>query len=193
MTALALVPAFLLSLAILAPAIRLTSKGPVFYRQKRIGFRGRTFTVYKYRTMEVGGVDLAREGSAEGLRVQTGSNAANPRVTRVGQWLRRHRIDELPQILNVLRGEMSMIGPRPEEVDRSEYFGEVLPYYRYRHIVKPGLTGWAQVNQGHVMETDDTLEKLHYDFYYIKHLSLWLDMLIVIKTARIVLTGHGSK
>ena len=107
--------------------------------------------------------------------------------------MRRSRIDELPQIINIIRGEMSWIGPRPEAVQLSEWYEDEIPFYRYRHIVRPGITGWAQVNQGHVAEINDVNIKLHYDFYYIKFFSFWLDVLITIRTIGIMLTGFGAK
>ncbi|TIP99650.1 MAG: sugar transferase, partial [Mesorhizobium sp.] len=115
------------------------------------------------------------------------------RITRLGQFLRKSRIDELPQAINILRGEMSWIGPRPEALVLSKWYEAELPFYRYRHIVRPGITGWAQVNQGHVAAVDDVLEKLHYDFYYIKNFSPWLDVLIVFRTIRTMLTGFGAR
>ena len=115
------------------------------------------------------------------------------RITRFGAFLRKYRIDELPQVINILRGEMSWIGPRPEALPLSQWYQEELPFYSYRHVVRPGITGWAQVNQGHVTSSDQVLEKLHYDFFYIKNLSIWLDLLIVLKTIRVVLLGTGAK
>src|SRR5690606_16733904 len=115
------------------------------------------------------------------------------RITGPGRFLRRCRLDELPQILNILRGEMSWIGPRPEAVPLSRLYESGLPFYRYRHIVRPGITGWAQVNQGHVAAVDEVLDKLHYDFFYIKNFSIWLDMLITLRTIRVVLTGKGAR
>ena len=117
----------------------------------------------------------------------------DPRITRLGAFLRKSRIDELPQILNILKGEMSWIGPRPEAAPLAEWYESQLPFYQYRHIVPPGITGWAQVNQGHVTDPDDVLDKLHYDFFYIKNFSIWLDMLIVLKTLRTMLTGFGAR
>ena len=107
--------------------------------------------------------------------------------------MRRTRLDELPQIFNILRGEMSWIGPRPEAVSLSAWYEAEIPFYRYRHIVRPGISGWAQVNQGHVADVEDVNEKLQYDFYYIKHLSYWIDIIIVLRTVKVVLSGFGSK
>jgi lipopolysaccharide/colanic/teichoic acid biosynthesis glycosyltransferase len=115
------------------------------------------------------------------------------RITRVGRLLRRTRLDELPQIINILRGEMSWIGPRPEAEPLSRWYEAELPFYRYRHIVPPGITGWAQVNQGHVSDLNQVMDKLHYDFFYIKNFSPWLDALIVVKTVQTVISGFGSK
>lgn len=180
--AIALAPVF----AALAIAVRVTSPGPAFFRQRRIGYKGEVFTVYKFRTMTVArNADCARDDAM--------TKDDDARITRLGQFLRRTRIDELPQILNILRGEMSWIGPRPEAEVLSRWYETEIPFYRYRHIVKPGITGWAQVSQGHVTDLDDVQSKLHYDFYYIKHYSPWIDLLIVVRTVRTMLTGFGSR
>ena len=115
------------------------------------------------------------------------------RITRLGAFLRRSRIDELPQMWNILKGEMSWIGPRPEAEVLSAWYTGDIPFYRYRHVVRPGISGWAQVNQGHVAEVDDIHLKLQYDFFYIKYFSPWLDLLILFRTVRTMLTGFGSK
>jgi lipopolysaccharide/colanic/teichoic acid biosynthesis glycosyltransferase len=115
------------------------------------------------------------------------------RITRVGHFLRRYRLDELPQVINVLIGQMSWIGPRPEAMPLSAWYESELPFYRYRHIVRPGITGWAQLKQGHVADVGEVLEKLHYDFYYIKNFSFWLDLLILAGTIRIIFTGYGAR
>ncbi|HTG37985.1 sugar transferase, partial [Sphingomonas sp.] len=114
-------------------------------------------------------------------------------VTRIGRFLRQSRIDELPQLINVLKGEMSWIGPRPEASVLSQWYESKIPFYRYRHIVRPGITGWAQVHQGHVANVDEVTEKLHYDFYYIKQFSLWIDLIIVGRTIRTMMTGFGAR
>ena len=178
----ALLP-FLLIVALL---VRLTSPGPALFRQSRIGYRGRPFTVYKFRTMTA-----LQDRSDPRAAAITLSN--DQRVTRFGRFLRTSRIDELPQILNILRGEMSWIGPRPEAAVLSAWYEREIPFYRYRHIVRPGIAGWAQVCQGHVSEVDEVRSKLHYDFYYIKQFSPWIDLLIVALTLRTVLTGYGSR
>jgi lipopolysaccharide/colanic/teichoic acid biosynthesis glycosyltransferase len=166
-------------------AIRLDSPGPAIFRQERVGFRGRVFWVYKFRTMR------HDEGPADRVSQMTLPNDA--RITRLGRFLRKSRIDELPQIVNILRMEMSWIGPRPEALGLSSWYEGMIPFYRYRHVVRPGITGWAQVNQGHVTSVDDADLKLQYDFYYVKNFSMWLDILVLLKTVRIVLTGHGAK
>lgn len=182
-----LIPLIILLLPV-AILIKLDSPGPAFFTQRRVGYRGEIFTLYKLRTMKVRGVAADAGKLADAI---TTSN--DVRITRLGAFLRKYRVDELPQLLNVLKGEMSWIGPRPEAVPLSEWYESELPFYRYRHIVRPGLTGWAQVNQGHVAEVSDVLWKLHYDFYYIRNFSFWLDLLIVGRTIRTVLSGFGSK
>lgn len=173
-------------LLLVALAIRLESAGPALFRQERVGFRGRTFTVYKLRTMR-----MAQHGS-ETLESQM-TKDGDPRITRLGRFLRKTRIDELPQIINILRGEMSWIGPRPEAVKLSAWYESQIPFYRYRHMVRPGITGWAQVNQGHVTTLDDADLKLQYDFFYVKHFSLWLDILVLLRTLRVVFSGAGAR
>jgi lipopolysaccharide/colanic/teichoic acid biosynthesis glycosyltransferase len=175
---------FLLAIALL---IRLDSKGPVIFKQQRMGFRGRPFLMYKFRTMR------HESSSPVDAREAAITHDDDDRVTRLGRILRQYRIDELPQIINILRGEMSWIGPRPEAIELSEWYERELPFYRYRHIVRPGITGWAQVKQGHVAYVDDVLWKLHYDFYYIKNFSFWLDVLIIGGTLRTVLSGFGAR
>jgi lipopolysaccharide/colanic/teichoic acid biosynthesis glycosyltransferase len=172
-----------------ALAIKLESAGPVFFRQERLGYRGKPFHVVKFRTMRH---DIADAG--EPAARDTAITVENdPRITRLGQLLRRTRIDELPQIWNILAGDMSWIGPRPEAMALSAWYMSELPFYSYRHIVRPGITGWAQVNQGHVADLDSVTHKLHYDFYYIKNFSAWLDLLILAKTVTTVFTGHGAR
>jgi len=174
---------------LIALAIRLDTRGPVFFRQQRMGYRGYPFRMIKFRTMNVGIENEA--GQDPRLALMTGEE--DLRVTRVGRFLRRYRLDELPQIINVLKGEMSWIGPRPEAIPLSHWYQSELPFYRYRHIVRPGITGWAQLKQGHVSDVDEVLEKLHYDFYYIKNFSFWLDLLILAGTIRIILSGYGAR
>lgn len=183
--ALPLLTPFLLIIALL---IRMDSSGPILFRQQRMGYRGRPFLMFKFRTM--------RESPAAATgdpRLAAMTRDSDERVTRIGRFLRHYRIDELPQLINVLRGEMSWIGPRPEAVPLSLWYEAELPFYRYRHIVRPGITGWAQVKQGHVADVDEVLWKLHYDFYYIKNFSFWLDLLIIARTIRTVLSGFGAR
>ncbi|WP_287364158.1 sugar transferase [Mesorhizobium sp.] len=169
-----------------AAAIKFDSAGPALFKQKRMGYRGKIYEVYKFRTMKLGAAVFDEKEEAI-------TKAGDARITRLGQFLRKSRIDELPQAFNILRGEMSWIGPRPEALVLSKWYEAELPFYRYRHIVRPGITGWAQVNQGHVAAVSDVLEKLHYDFYYIKNFSPWLDVLIVFRTIRTMLTGFGAR
>ncbi len=174
-------------LLIIALLIRVDSPGPVLFRQDRVGYRGEVFRIAKFRSMKVG-LEIPQDA-----RSHASTQDDDPRVTRLGRFLRRTRIDELPQIINILKGEMSWIGPRPEALPLSKWYEAELPFYRYRHIVPPGITGWAQVNQGHVFEIDQVMSKLQYDFYYIKAFSPWLDALIVAKTVQTILTGFGSR
>ncbi|MBX3565266.1 MAG: sugar transferase [Sphingomonas sp.] len=182
LAAVLLMPVFVM----VSVAIKLDSRGPVLFRQARIGYRGAPFQVAKFRTM-------IADRNEEDARAGAMTLDNDVRITKLGRILRRTRIDELPQILNILRGEMSWIGPRPEAEVLSRWYESELPFYRYRHIVPPGITGWAQVTQGHVAELDQVMSKLHYDFYYIKNFSPWLDALIVAKTVQTMVTGFGSR
>ncbi len=164
-----------------ALAVKLDSPGPVFYSQLRTGLHGKPFRVYKFRSMYQ---------DAEKLGAQWASTR-DPRITKVGFWLRIMRIDELPQIWNVLCGEMSLIGPRPERPEFDAKLKQEIPYYEARYLVKPGITGWAQVMYPYGASVEDAYEKLAYDLYYIKNHSLWLDLAIVFKTVRVVLLGKG--
>lgn len=188
-TSVLLLPFLLLPGFLVALLIKLDSSGPVFFKQRRRGYRGEVFEVIKFRTM----IHRKPLNDHAFEREESITRTKDVRVTRVGRFLRRSRIDELPQILNIIRGEMSWIGPRPEALSLSEWYMSELPFYTYRHIVRPGITGWAQVNQGHVADLGEVLEKLHYDFYYIKNFSAWLDLLILGRTIAIVLSGHGAK
>ncbi|MDP5291622.1 sugar transferase [Oceanimonas sp. CHS3-5] len=173
------VPVMLLT----ALAVRLDSPGPVLFAQQRVGQGGRDFTIYKFRSMcldsEAGGARLAQ--------------CDDGRVTRVGRFIRKTRLDEFPQFFNVLKGDMSLIGPRPEQRAFVDKFDEEIPFYIYRHVVRPGITGWAQVEQGYASSAEDTCIKIQHDFYYIKNFSFWLDVLIVYKTIRIIFTGFGAR
>jgi len=157
---------------------------PIFYRQRRVGLAGRVFDVFKLRTMRV---DAEREGRAVWATIN------DRRVTRVGALLRRSRIDELPQLFNVLIGDMSVVGPRPERPEFVERLSQAIPYYSERHIVKPGITGWAQVSYPYGASDADSLEKLQYDLYYIKHNSLGFDLSVLMQTIEVVLFGQGSR
>jgi lipopolysaccharide/colanic/teichoic acid biosynthesis glycosyltransferase len=182
-----LLPLLLIPFLIVALLIKLDSPGPIFFRQERRGHRGSVFRVVKFRTM------VHEQGPRGEALDESITRAEDERITRVGRFLRRTRIDELPQVWNVFRGEMSWIGPRPEALPLSDWYASELPFYSYRHILRPGITGWAQVNQGHVADLESVFEKLHYDFYYIKYFSVWLDILIVGKTIATVFFGHGAK
>ena len=184
--AVAVLPLLIPVLASTALAIRLVDGGPVLFRQKRTGRQGRQFWVTKFRTMKVA-------GDIEDQRLAAMTDDGDVRITKLGAFLRRSRIDELPQVWNILKGEMSWIGPRPEAEVLSAWYTGDIPFYRYRHVVRPGISGWAQVNQGHVAEVDDIHLKLQYDFFYIKYFSPWLDILIVFRTVRTMLTGFGSR
>jgi lipopolysaccharide/colanic/teichoic acid biosynthesis glycosyltransferase len=166
---------------LIALCIKIDSPGPVFFVQERLGFRGETFRMIKFRTM---------------FENHEGPNHTAPsdrRVTRVRRVLRYRRLDELPQVYNVLKGEMSWIGPRPESLELAQRYQRDVAFYLYRHIVRPGTSGWAQVNQGQTKGVEEANEKLQYDFYYIKHFSPWLDLLILFKTARTLITGFGAR
>jgi len=164
--------------------IKIDSRGSALYRQERVGIRGRVFTLYKFRSMHK---DAEADGSP------TWAAVGDPRVTRVGRFIRYKRIDELPQLLNVLRGEMSIIGPRPERPYFVEKLAAAIPLYHTRHYVKPGITGWAQVNASYGASTEDAREKLSYDLYYIKHRGFLLDLLILLRTLRVVVLGEGAR
>jgi exopolysaccharide biosynthesis polyprenyl glycosylphosphotransferase len=171
-------------LAIAIAAIKLTSPGPVFYLQKRTGLNGARFTMYKLRTMR---------SDAEKAGKPRWAKAYDTRVTPVGRILRRFRIDELPQLINVLRNEMSMIGPRPERPYFTAKLIRKIPFYAERLRAKPGITGWAQVNFRYAASEEDTEEKLVYDLFYIQNVSFALDLLVVLKTFKVVLTGQGAQ
>ena len=191
--------ASVIGLIVLAPVlslivllIKLDSRGPVFFVQERVGLRGRSFKLIKFRTMH----PVSRPKS-EWERDNC------DRITRVGKWLRRFRLDELPQLVNVLRGDMNLAGPRPHPQTNlelmilavrnvSELSGEAIPYYSLRCSVRPGITGWAQIRYGYANTLEEEMEKIRYDFYYLKHMSFWLDLQILFETVRIVLSG-GSR
>ncbi len=173
-------PLFLLT----AIAIKLDSRGSILLRQERVGERGRTFTLLKFRTML---------NDAEALTGPIWATHEDPRITRVGRWLRKTRLDEFPQILNVLKGEMSFIGPRPERPHFVARLQEKIPYYAQRHTIKPGITGWAQVRYPYGATIEDAEEKLQYDLYYVKNMSIFLDTLILLSSIQVVLFGKGAR
>ncbi|WP_348647280.1 sugar transferase [Aestuariivirga sp. YIM B02566] len=177
-----LLPIILPVIALSALMVKIDSKGPMFFLQQRMGYRGRMFTMIKLRSMRI---DMPAD--------QLFTAANDPRITTLGRFFRKYRIDELPQIFNVLKGDMSWIGPRPEAVKLASWYEESIPFYAYRHAVRPGITGWAQVSQGNVAEIEAATTKLQYDFYYIKYFSPWLDLLIVLRTIKTILTGFGSR
>jgi sugar transferase (PEP-CTERM system associated) len=171
-------------LFVTAICIRLESKGPLLYRQERVGQDGRTFSVLKFRSMRV---DAEKSGAPQW------AVAKDDRVTRVGSFIRRYRIDEFPQLVNVLKGEMSLVGPRPERPFFVEQLKAEIPFYAVRHSVKPGVTGWAQVRYQYGASIEDALEKLQYDLYYVKNHSIFLDSVILFETVRVVLSGRGAR
>ena len=153
-----------------------------------MGYKGLPFTMYKFRTMR-----MAEKQDSTAARDLAITKDGDTRVTSVGRFLRTTRLDELPQIVNILRGDMSWIGPRPEAIVLSHWYEENIPFYRYRHVIRPGIAGWAQVSQGHVADIHEVRSKLYYDFYYIKHYSLWIDLLIVVRTVWIMVSGFGAR
>jgi len=169
---------------VIALMIRLDSPGPVFYFQKRVGLNGRPFTIIKFRSMAL---DSEKGTGASWAREN------DPRITKFGTFLRKTRIDELPQLFNVLKGDMSFIGPRPERPEFVAQISKVTPYYEERHAIKPGITGWAQVMYPYGSSLGDSVEKLRYDLYYINNLSIFLELLIVFETIKIVLFRRGGR
>jgi len=170
-------------MALTAIAIRLDSPGPILYRQERVGEHGRVFTVSKFRSMRAD----AEAGTPLWAKVR------DDRVTRVGHFIRLTRLDELPQLWSVLRGDMSFVGPRPERPYFVHQLKEAVPFYMVRHAVKPGLTGWAQVKYRYGSSVEDAAEKLRYDLYYIKHLSIAFDLTIVVDTVKVIMAAKGAQ
>ncbi len=164
-----------------AIAIKLESKGPIFYRQRRVGLYNIEFEVIKFRSM-------ATNAEANGAQW---ASKNDPRVTKVGKFIRKTRIDEMPQLFNILKGEMSLIGPRPERQVFIDMLKTAIPYYEFRHVIKPGLTGWAQVKYPYGASIDDGMWKHKYDMYYIKHQSFWFDFKIILQTVKVVFSGLG--
>jgi len=169
-------------LGLIALAIKLDSGSPVLYVHERVGLRGRRFKLLKFRTMHRTGADVG-----DWTRDQS------DRVTRAGKWLRRFRLDELPQFINILRGDMNLVGPRPHRVSKYEAFLETIPYFSLRAVVRPGLTGWAQVQYGYASRLEEETEKVRYDLYYVERLSFALDLRILFDTVKIVFFGRGSR
>lgn len=176
-------PIWVFLAAVIALLVRLDSKGPILFKQRRIGLYGQPFEMYKFRSMYTGsesnGPSFAQVGDA--------------RVTRVGVILRKFRLDEIPQLWNVLKGDMSLIGPRPEQEAFAIQFAQEIPFFETRHFVRPGLTGWAQVVHGYTSDQSGAKEKLAYDLYYVKNFSFWLDLLIIIKTLSVIFRGFGAR
>jgi sugar transferase (PEP-CTERM system associated) len=171
-------------LIVAALLIAADGAGQIIYRQERVGFRGRTFTVFKLRSM---GRDAEKDGKAAWASVN------DSRITRIGRLLRRTRIDELPQLLNVLKGEMSFVGPRPERPEFVAMLTEQIPFYAVRHSVKPGLTGWAQVRYSYGATVEQSVRKLEYDLYYVKNHTMLLDLVVLLETVRVVVLGEGAR
>src|SRR5207237_6325273 len=166
-------------LGLIALAVKLDSPGPVFFVHQRVGLGGRSFKLIKFRTMH------PHEG-----RTSEWARDNRNRITRIGTWLRAFRLDELPQFVNILRGDLNLVGPRPHPVSNFEYFMEHIPYYGIRTLARPGVTGWAQIRYGYANNLEEETEKMRYDLYYIKHLSPWLDVRILFDTVKIGLFGR---
>jgi exopolysaccharide biosynthesis polyprenyl glycosylphosphotransferase len=167
-----------------AVAVKVESRGPIFYRQERVGQNERRFTLIKFRSMAE---------NAEAALGPVWAVENDPRVTRVGAIIRKLRIDEIPQMFNVLKGEMSFVGPRPERAFFVERLKETIPYYDLRHSVKPGITGWAQISYRYGDSEQDAVEKLQYDLYYIKHMSPVFDLQIIFESLKVILFGSGAR
>ncbi len=168
---------------LVAMAIKLDSEGSVLFIQDRLGFRGHIFRLLKFRTMHPPTTDKPEP---------VWNRDVESRVTRVGKWLRLLYLDELPQLINILRGDMDLVGPRPEMASNVQTMREQIPYYALRSTVCPGLTGWAQTRQGYAISQEAVTEKMRYDLYYIKHMSLWFDLRILLDTINIVLSKRGT-
>jgi len=165
-------------------AIKLDSRGPVFYKQQRVGRNNIPFYVYKFRTM-------TQDAEAKTGAVWAGAN--DPRITRIGKFLRSSRLDEIPQLWCVLRGDMAFVGPRPERPEFVEWLTKEIPYYPVRHVVRPGVTGWAQVRYKYGSTVEDAKEKLQYDLYYIKNISIGLDLMIMFQTVKTIILARGAQ
>lgn len=168
---------------IIAILIKIDSEGSIFFTQERVGQGRKIYKMIKFRTMYK---DAEKYGPAQ-------ADKNDPRITKVGKFLRKFRLDEIPQFINVLKGEMSLIGPRPEQVRFVEEYEQKIPFYSYRYLVKPGITGWAQIHQGYASGVEENAEKLEYDLYYIKNLSIWLDLVITLKTIKVLISKWGAR
>jgi lipopolysaccharide/colanic/teichoic acid biosynthesis glycosyltransferase len=182
-TVTATLPLWLLLSGVIWLAVRIESRGPAIYRQRRVGLHGETFTLYKFRTMAL---DAEKDGPQF-------TKPGDDRLTRVGRYLRPSRLDEVPQMWNVLRGHLSLVGPRPERPEFTDGFERTIPFYAYRHLIRPGVTGWAQVSYGYADDDADTIDKLTYDLYYLKHMSPWLDLQVLGQSVWTVLSGFGAR
>ena len=167
----------------MALAVFLESGRPVLFRQPRVGLRGRTFQIIKFRSMRHQSTPAHTNWTSE----------QDPRITRVGRFIRKLRLDEIPQLVNVLLGDMSLVGPRPEQPAYTHVLEQEIPYYRQRHSLRPGITGWAQVKCGYGATVQESRMKLEYDLFYIKHLSMMLDLVILFETGKVMLSGRGAK
>lgn len=169
---------------LVALVVRLSSRGPILFRQPRVGIRGQIFTVFKFRTMKM---------DAEAQTGAVWATKHDPRITSVGRFLRKSRLDEIPQLWNVLKGDMGFVGPRPERPEFVKWLTMEIPYYNLRHIIRPGLTGWAQVRYSYGATLEETKEKLEYDLYYIKHMSIALDLLVIFETVKTIVLRKGAQ
>jgi len=171
-------------MALIALAIKLDSQGPIVFIHERAGYRGHPFRLVKFRTMR-----CQPEVRDDSVWHRDDEN----RITRVGYWLRKTRLDELPQLVNIFKGDMDLVGPRPEIATNVKLMAELIPYYALRHVVRPGLTGWAQIRYGYSVSLEQVTEKMRHDLFYIKHMSFWLDLRILVDTVKIALFGRGAK
>jgi exopolysaccharide biosynthesis polyprenyl glycosylphosphotransferase len=169
---------------LIAITIKASSRGPVLYRQKRVGRNDVVFTCYKFRTMRT---------DAEARTGPVWAGDDDPRITPIGRILRKIRVDEIPQLWNVVKGEMALVGPRPERPEFVKWLSKTIPYYTLRHVIRPGITGWAQVNYKYGSSVEDAREKLKYDLFYIKNMSLGLDLTTLLYTTKVVFLGRGAK
>jgi lipopolysaccharide/colanic/teichoic acid biosynthesis glycosyltransferase len=169
---------------IIAGLIKIDSKGPVIFSQDRVGKNKKEFMMHKFRSMV---------NDAEKLTGPVWAGEDDPRITKMGRFIRKYRIDELPQLWNVLKGEMSLVGPRPERKHFTDSLEKDIPFYAQRFLVKPGLTGWAQISFDYAATVEDSMEKLNYELFYIKNMTTTLDLFILIRTVKIVLFGRGSR